>query len=75
MAPAYYFLFSRPYLNSYPYTCTHPQDPNGLLRGTGTEGITVFVLERGHPGLKLGSRLEHTFPFTFRGCVATVDLL
>lgn len=35
------------------------KDPNGLLRksgGKGSEGITVVLLERGHPGLRVGDR-------------------
>lgn len=32
------------------------QDPNNLLKGNGNEGITVCLLERGHPGLRLGDR-------------------
>lgn len=34
----------------------HEQDPNNLLKGNGNEGITVCLLERGHPGLRLGDR-------------------
>lgn len=32
------------------------QDPDNLLKGNGNEGITVCLLERGHPGLRLGDR-------------------
>jgi len=31
-------------------------DPQGLLKGKGTEGFTVALLEREHPGLKMGKR-------------------
>jgi len=31
-------------------------DPNGLLEGNGDEGFTVALLERNHPGLRMGSR-------------------
>lgn len=31
-------------------------DPNGLLKGEGVEGFTVALLERDHPGLKMGRR-------------------
>jgi alkylation response protein AidB-like acyl-CoA dehydrogenase len=32
------------------------KDPNGLLKGTGHEGITIALLERDHPGLEMGPR-------------------
>jgi len=32
------------------------KDPNGLLDGVGSEGFTVALLERDHPGLRMGSR-------------------
>eukprot|EP01041_Mallomonas_annulata_P012399 gene12399-26088_t len=32
------------------------KDPNGLLKGIGSEGITIALLERGHPGLRIGDR-------------------
>jgi alkylation response protein AidB-like acyl-CoA dehydrogenase len=31
-------------------------DPNGLLKGTGSEGFTVALLERDHPGLRMVKR-------------------
>ncbi|GFH62165.1 acyl-CoA dehydrogenase-like protein [Chaetoceros tenuissimus] len=31
-------------------------DPNGLLGGKGTEGFSVALLERDHPGLRMGKR-------------------
>jgi acyl-CoA dehydrogenase len=31
-------------------------DPNGLLKGNGGEGFTVALLERDHPGLRMGDR-------------------
>merc|ERR1712232_1176223 len=31
-------------------------DPNGLLKGRGEEGFTVALLERDHPGLRMGRR-------------------
>jgi len=31
-------------------------DPNNLLNGNGEEGFTVALLERGHPGLRMGDR-------------------
>ncbi|KAG8463718.1 hypothetical protein KFE25_003991 [Diacronema lutheri] len=32
------------------------QDPNGLLKGKGSEGITIALLERAHEGLNIGRR-------------------
>ena len=32
------------------------KDPKGLLGGQGSEGFTVALLERGHPGLEMGPR-------------------
>jgi acyl-CoA dehydrogenase len=32
------------------------KDPSGLLKGQGSEGFTVALLERGHPGLEMGPR-------------------
>lgn len=32
------------------------QDPNGLLKGNGTEGFSVALLERHHEGLRMGPR-------------------
>jgi len=32
------------------------KDPNGLLKGVGDEGITIALLERSHPGLRMGPR-------------------
>ena len=31
-------------------------DPKGLLKGNGSSGFTVALLERGHPNLRMGSR-------------------
>jgi alkylation response protein AidB-like acyl-CoA dehydrogenase len=31
-------------------------DPNNLLQGKGSEGITIALLERDHPGLEMGDR-------------------
>lgn len=32
------------------------KDPNGLLKGVGSEGITIALLQKGHPGLRIGDR-------------------
>ena len=37
------------------------KDPNNLLKGKGSEGITIALLERDHPGLEMGK--ERCFLF------------
>lgn len=32
------------------------KDPNKLLKGVGSEGITIALLQKGHPGLRIGNR-------------------
>lgn len=32
------------------------KDPNGLLKGNGSEGITIALLKKNHPGLRIGNR-------------------
>jgi alkylation response protein AidB-like acyl-CoA dehydrogenase len=32
------------------------KDPSKLLNGVGSEGITIALLKRGHPGLRIGDR-------------------
>ena len=32
------------------------KDPNNLLQGVGSEGITIALLEKGHPGMRIGDR-------------------
>lgn len=32
------------------------KDPSGLLKGEGGEGITIALLKKGHPGLRIGDR-------------------
>ena len=32
------------------------KDPNKLLKDKGSEGITIALLEKGHPGLRIGDR-------------------
>ena len=32
------------------------KDPNKLLKGVGHEGITIALLKKGHPGLRIGNR-------------------
>ncbi|RLN75771.1 hypothetical protein BBJ28_00010204 [Nothophytophthora sp. Chile5] len=53
--------FSKRYITLAPVaTCVglavDVKDPQGLLKGTGSPGITVALLERNHPGLQMGKR-------------------
>lgn len=32
------------------------KDPNKLLKNVGSEGITIALLQKGHPGLRIGDR-------------------
>eukprot|EP00904_Undaria_pinnatifida_P009717 jgi/Undpi1/5876/HiC_scaffold_2.g01150.m1 len=45
------------------------KDPNNLLKGNGNEGITVCLLERGHPGLRLGDRHDPSASSFMNGTV------
>lgn len=45
------------------------KDPNGLLKGKGKEGISVFLLERHHPGLRMGPRHDPLSSFFMNGTV------
>jgi alkylation response protein AidB-like acyl-CoA dehydrogenase len=45
------------------------KDPQGLLKGTGNEGITVFLLERDHDGLRMGPRHDPLAAFFMNGTV------
>lgn len=50
------------------------KDPNGLLRGTGYEGITVLLLERNHPGLRVGPRHDPLTAAFMNGTVEGEDV-
>ncbi|CAM9656701.1 unnamed protein product [Ascophyllum nodosum] len=45
------------------------KDPNNLLKGNGSEGITVCLLERDHPGLRLGDRHDPSSASFMNGTV------
>jgi alkylation response protein AidB-like acyl-CoA dehydrogenase len=45
------------------------KDPSGLLKGKGKEGITIFLLERGLPGLRMGPRHDPLSAFFMNGTV------
>mmetsp|Transcript_5231 Transcript_5231/g.7863 ORF Transcript_5231/g.7863 Transcript_5231/m.7863 type:complete len:671 (-) Transcript_5231:81-2093(-) len=50
------------------------KDPNQLLSGNGGEGITVVLLERGHPGLRLGDRHDPVGQAFMNGTVEGEDV-
>ena len=50
------------------------KDPNGLLKGQGSEGFTVALLERGHEGLKMGPRHMPLNAAFFNGTVTGEDV-
>lgn len=49
-------------------------DPEGLLKGTGNEGITVALLERDHPGLVMGPRHDPIATSFMNGTVEGDDV-
>jgi len=50
------------------------KDPNKLLKGKGREGISIFLLDRGHPGLRLGPRHDPLSAFFMNGTVEGDDV-
>jgi len=50
------------------------KDPNGLLKGKGSEGITIALLERDHPGLKMGRRHDPLVAAFMNGTVTGKDV-
>mmetsp|Transcript_22053 Transcript_22053/g.32009 ORF Transcript_22053/g.32009 Transcript_22053/m.32009 type:complete len:775 (-) Transcript_22053:62-2386(-) len=50
------------------------RDPQGLLKGCGTEGISVALLERGHPGLRIGDRHDPLAAAFMNGTVEGEDV-
>lgn len=50
------------------------KDPNGLLKGTGNEGITIALLERDHPGLNMGRRHDPLVASFMNGTVTGKDV-
>ena len=45
------------------------KDPNKLLNGVGAEGITIALLEKGHPGLRIGDRHDPLMASFMNGTV------
>lgn len=50
------------------------KDPNGLLKGSGNEGITIALLERDHEGLKMGPRHDPLVASFMNGTVKGKDV-
>lgn len=51
------------------------QDPDGLLKGEGKEGITIALLERAHPGLVIGRRHDPAGNAFMNGTVEGTDVV
>ena len=50
------------------------KDPNGLLKGIGSEGLTIALLERDHPGLVIGERHDILAASFLNGPVSGTDV-
>ena len=50
------------------------KDPNGLLKGVGAEGITIALLQKGHPGLRIGDRHDPLTAAFMNGTVEGEDV-
>jgi len=50
------------------------KDPDGLLQGKGSEGITIALLERGHPGMRIGDRHDPMVASFMNGTVEGEDV-
>jgi len=50
------------------------KDPQGLLKGTGSEGITIALLKRGHPGMRIGDRHDPLAASFMNGTVEGEDV-
>eukprot|EP01097_Dermamoeba_algensis_P004695 TRINITY_DN3030_c0_g1_i1.p1 TRINITY_DN3030_c0_g1~~TRINITY_DN3030_c0_g1_i1.p1 ORF type:complete len:744 (-),score=221.45 TRINITY_DN3030_c0_g1_i1:134-2365(-) len=71
--------FNKRYITLAPVaTCVglaiHVTDPEGHLKGTGHEGITVCLLERSHPGLEMGPRHDPLTTSFMNGTVKGTDV-
>ena len=49
-------------------------DPNNLLKGVGSEGISIALLERDHPGLVMGKRHDPLMSSFMNGTVQGSDV-
>lgn len=50
------------------------KDPNGLLKGVGHEGITIALLKKGHPGMRIGNRHDPLSAAFMNGTVEGEDV-
>ena len=50
------------------------KDPNGLLNGNGSEGITIALLQKGHPGMRIGNRHDPLSAAFMNGTVEGEDV-
>jgi acyl-CoA dehydrogenase len=50
------------------------KDPNGLLKGVGSEGISIALLPRNHPGLRIGDRHDPLTAAFMNGTVEGEDV-
>ena len=50
------------------------KDPNGLLKGVGSEGITIALLKKSHPGLRIGDRHDPLAASFMNGTVEGEDV-
>jgi len=50
------------------------KDPQGLLKGVGSEGISIALLERDHPGLRVGNRHDPLSASFMNGTVEGEDV-
>jgi alkylation response protein AidB-like acyl-CoA dehydrogenase len=50
------------------------KDPNGLLKGVGSEGITIALLKKGHPGMRIGNRHDPLTASFMNGTVEGEDV-
>ncbi len=50
------------------------KDPRGLLNGIGSEGLTIALLERDHPGLVIGERHDILAASFLNGPVTGADV-
>jgi acyl-CoA dehydrogenase len=50
------------------------KDPKGLLKGVGHEGITIALLQKNHPGLRIGNRHDPLTAAFMNGTVEGEDV-
>ena len=50
------------------------KDPKKLLKGVGSEGITIALLEKNHPGMRIGDRHDPLMAAFMNGTVEGEDV-